>query len=234
MESSMLIETITPLIVQHGYLAVFCIVALESAGIPLPGETALVLAAVFAGATGLLDIRIVIALAAAGAILGDNIGFWAGRRFGLPLLLKHGGKLGLTDDRFKLGQYLFDHHGAKIVFFGRFIALLRIFAAFLAGVNRYSWGQFLFYNATGGIVWAAIFGFGGYAFGDAFERVAGPLSKIALGLAVLGVGLVWWVIHTQEKKLIVRAVAAYPGPLRGPKPRAAARDEVEEPAVAGD
>ena len=65
--------------------------------------------------------------------------------------------------------------------------MLRIFAAFLAGVNRYSWGQFLFYNATGGIVWAAIFGFGGYAFGDAFERVAGPLGKIALGLAVLGV-----------------------------------------------
>ena len=81
----MLIEMITPLIVQHGYLAVFCIVALESAGIPLPGETALVLAAVFAGATGLLDIKIVIALAAAGAILGDNVGFWAGRRFGLPL-----------------------------------------------------------------------------------------------------------------------------------------------------
>jgi membrane protein DedA with SNARE-associated domain len=211
----MFIETIKPLIAQHGYLAVFCIVALESSGIPLPGETALVLAAMFAGATGLLDIKLVIVMAAAGAILGDNVGFWAGRRFGLPMLLRHGHKLGLTDDRIKLGQYLFDHHGAKIVFFGRFIALLRIFAAFLAGVNRYSWGQFMFYNATGGIVWAIIFGLGGFAFGDAFERVAGPAGKIMLALAAMGVALGWWLLHSQEKKWIARAVAAYPGPLSG-------------------
>jgi membrane protein DedA with SNARE-associated domain len=223
----MFIEMIKPLIAQHGYLAVFCIVALESAGLPLPGETALVVAALFAGATGLLDIKVIIALAAAGAILGDNVGFWAGRRFGLPLLLRHGAKLGLSDDRIKLGQYLFDHHGAKIVFFGRFIALLRIFAAFLAGVNRYSWGQFLFYNATGGIIWALVFGIGGYAFGDAFEHVAGPLGKIMLGCAVLGIVLGWWIIHTQEKKLVARAVAAYPGPLPG-------RETVAEPALEGE
>jgi membrane protein DedA with SNARE-associated domain len=211
----MFIETIKPLIAQHAYLAVFCIVALESSGIPLPGETALVLAAMFAGATGLIDIKIVILLAAAGAIIGDNFGFLAGRRFGLPLLLNHGAKLGLSDDRIKLGQYLFDHHGAKIVFFGRFIALLRIFAAFLAGVNRYGWGQFLFYNASGGIVWALVFGLGGFAFGDAFERVAGPLGKIMLACAVIGIAVGWWLLHTQEKKLIARAVKAYPGPLRG-------------------
>ncbi|WP_296713024.1 DedA family protein [Rhodoblastus sp.] len=229
----MFIETIKPLIAQHGYLAVFCIVALESAGIPLPGETALVLAAMFAGATGLIDIKLVIFFAALGAILGDNVGFWAGRRFGLPLLLNHGARLGLTDDRIKLGQYLFEHHGAKIVFFGRFIALLRIFAAFLAGVNRYSWGQFLFYNATGGIVWAVIFGLGGFAFGDAFERVAGPLGKIMLGLAALGVVLGWWIIHTQEKKLVARAVAAYPGPLRERAP-AAEQQAAREEAAAGE
>jgi membrane protein DedA with SNARE-associated domain len=229
----MFIETIKPLIAQHGYLAVFCIVALESAGIPLPGETALVLAAMFAGATGLIDIKLVIFFAAFGAILGDNVGFWAGRRFGLPLLLNHGARLGLTDDRIKLGQYLFEHHGAKIVFFGRFIALLRIFAAFLAGVNRYSWGQFLFYNATGGIVWAVIFGLGGFAFGDAFERVAGPLGKIMLGLAALGVLLGWWIIHTQEKKLVARAVAAYPGPLRG-RALAAEQRAAREEAAAGE
>lgn len=223
----MFIEMIKPVVVQHVYLAVFCIVAMESAGIPLPGETALVLAAMFAGATGLLDIKIVIALAAAGAILGDNVGFWAGRRFGLPLLLRHGDKLGLTDDRIKLGQYLFDNHGAKIVFFGRFIALLRIFAAFLAGANRYRWGQFLFYNATGGVIWAIIFGLGGYAFGDAFERVAGPLGKITLGLVVIGIFVGWWIIHTQEKKLIARAVAANPGPLRGREDAATPRVKVE-------
>jgi membrane protein DedA with SNARE-associated domain len=207
-------ETLKPLIAQHSYIAVFCIVALESAGIPLPGETALVLAAMFAGATGLIDIKIVILLAAAGAILGDNMGFWAGRRYGLPLLLNFGHRIGLHDDRIKLGQYLFAHHGAKIVFFGRFIAILRIFAAFLAGVNRYGWGQFLFYNASGGIIWALVFGLGGYAFGEAFEHVAGPLGRITLGLAVVGLAMVWWVVHKQEEKWIARAVAAYPGPVR--------------------
>lgn len=212
----MFIASIQPLIAQHGYWAVFCIVALESAGVPLPGETALVLAAMFAGATGLLDIKLIVLLAAAGAIIGDNVGFWAGRRFGLPLLLKHGARLGLTDDRIKLGQYLFAGHGAKIVFFGRFIAVLRIFAAFLAGVNRYSWPQFLFYNASGGIVWAVIFGFGGYAFGDAFTRIAGPLGVLALAVAILGIVGGWWVLHTQEKKMIARALEAYPGPLRAP------------------
>ena len=210
----MFIETIKPLIAQHGYLAVFCIVALESSGIPLPGETALVLASIFAGATGLLDIKLVIGLAAPAAILGDNVGFWAGRRYGLPLLLRQGAKLGLGDDRIKLGQYLFDHHGAKIVFFGRFIAVLRIFAAFLAGVNRYGWGQFLFYNASGGVVWAVVFGVGGFAFGDAFERYAGPVAKIVLAMVVVGIAVGWWLLHTQEKKWIARAVAANPGPLR--------------------
>jgi membrane protein DedA with SNARE-associated domain len=213
--SAVLIETIKPLIAEHAYVAVFCIVALESAGIPLPGETALVLAAMFAGATGLIDVKLVILLAAAGAILGDNLGFLAGRRFGLPLLLKYGHKLGLTDARIKLGQYLFDRHGAKIVFFGRFIALLRIFAAFLAGVNRYGWDQFLVYNAAGGIIWALIFGLGGFAFGEAFEHVAGPLGKIMLGCALVGIALGWWLLHTYEEKLIARAVEAYPGPLRG-------------------
>ena len=101
------------------------------------------------------------------------------------------------------------------MFFGRFIALLRIFAAFLAGVNRYGWGQFLFYNASGGVVWALVFGLGGFAFGDAFERVAGRSARSALAGVALGAAVGWWLIHTQEKKLIARAVEAYPGPLRG-------------------
>jgi membrane protein DedA with SNARE-associated domain len=227
----MFVDTIKPLIAQHGYLAVFCIVTLECVGVPIPGETALVLAAIFAGATGLLDINLVIALAAAGAILGGNVGFWAGRRFGLPLLLNHGGKVGFSDQRIRLGQYLFAHHGAKIVFFGRFVALLRIFAAFLAGANRFGWGQFLFYNATGAVVWAAVFGVGGYAFGDAIEGVEGPFSKIVLALVILGVATGWALIHTQEKRLIARALAASPGPLRDNAPGFAAAAPIGEPAA---
>ncbi len=206
---------VRPLIMQHGYLAVFCIVMLESSGVPLPGETALVVAAIFAGATGLIDIKIVVLCAAAGAIIGDNFGFLAGRRFGMPLLLRYGAAMRITEDRIKLGQYLFDRHGAKIVFFGRFVAVLRIFAAFLAGVNAYGWRQFLFYNASGGVVWAAVFGFGGYIFGDAFARVAGPLGLLGLCLGVTGVIGGGWILHRQEKRLTALALKAYPDSLRG-------------------
>lgn len=224
----MALDFIEPLIAQHGYLAVFLIVALESAGIPLPGETALVLAAVYAGASGRLEIHWVVGVAVAGAIIGDNIGFWAGRRFGLPLLLNHGHRVGLHDDRIRLGQYLFERHGGKIVFFGRFVAFLRIFAAFLAGANRYGWPQFLCFNAAGASVWAAVFGYGGYAFGDAFENIAGPAGRIALGLIVLFLAIGGWLLHAQEKKWTARAAEACPGPLRASmaKPDVGERDFV--------
>lgn len=204
---------IQPLVATYGYWAVFIIVMLESAGVPLPGETALLLAAIFAGATGQLDIAAVIAVAAAGAIIGDNIGFWVGRRFGLPLLLKYGELIHLHEERLKLGQYLFRHHGAKIVFFGRFIAVLRIFAALLAGVNHYRWGPFLFYNATGGIVWATAFGLGGYFFGDAVHRVSGPIGMAALAAAIAGVIGGWWIMRRQEARLAALAELEMPGHL---------------------
>ena len=192
---------IQPLVVQHGYWAVFLIVMLESAGVPLPGETALVLAAIFAGVTGELDIVWIIVLAAAGAITGDNIGFWFGRTYGLPFLQRYGRLIHLSESRLKLGQLLFARHGAKVVFFGRFIAVLRIFAALLAGVNRYGWGQFLFYNAAGGIVWAVSFGLAGYFFGDAFNHVAGPLGVAALAGAIAGFGVAFWYAHRQEARM---------------------------------
>jgi membrane protein DedA with SNARE-associated domain len=148
------------LLATYGYAAIFAMVMLESAGIPLPGETILVSASIYAGTTGALNIRFVIAAAAAGAILGDNIGFWVGRTFGQRLLSRWGHLIGLDERKLKLGQYLFMQHGGKIVFFGRFIALLRAFAAILAGVNRLSPFRFFMWNAAGGIVWASVFGLG--------------------------------------------------------------------------
>src|SRR5262249_15371812 len=127
------------LISQYGYAAVAVIVGLESMGIPLPGETVLVLSAVYAGTHSDLHIAGVVAAAALGAILGDNAGYWLGREFGYPLLLRYGRYVRLTETRIKLGQYLFLRHGGKMVFFGRFIAVLRMLAAFLAGVNRMEW-----------------------------------------------------------------------------------------------
>jgi membrane protein DedA with SNARE-associated domain len=139
------------LVGQYGYGAVFLLVMLESAGIPMPGETVLVSAAVYAGTRHGLDIRGVIAAAAAGAIIGDNIGFWVGREFGEPLLERWGDLIGLDSRKRMLGRYLFARYGGSIVFFGRFIALLRAFAALLAGANALSPWRFLIFNAAGAL-----------------------------------------------------------------------------------
>ncbi len=197
----MFLTSIQPLIAQYGYGAVFLIVMLESAGLPLPGETALLLAAGYAGATGELELPLVIAAAAAGAIIGDNIGFWIGRHWGAELLRRHGKHILMDEGRIRLGQYLFERHGAKIVFFGRFVAFLRVLAALLAGINKYRWGPFLFYNAAGGIVWATIMGVGSYLFGEALHRVSGPLGVAALVGIALGAVAFIVLVRNAERKL---------------------------------
>src|SRR6202140_2065993 len=159
-------STLTHLLTTYGYWAVLLIVAIESTGIPFPGETMLLVAAIYAGMTHLLFIPLVIVAAASGAILGDNLGFWAGREGGYRLLRRFGRYLRLDERQVKLGQYLFRKHGGKVVFIGRFIAVLRAWTAFLAGTNRMPWGHFLLYNALGGIIWATLYGLGGYFFGD--------------------------------------------------------------------
>jgi len=196
------------LIAQHGYWAVFFIVMLESAGVPLPGETALLLAAVYAGATGHLDIATVIMAAAAGAIIGDNFGYWIGRSLGVELLERYGRYIRLTESRLALGRYLFQRHGAKIVFFGRFVAFFRVFAALFAGLNKYGWAPFLIYNAAGGICWALIMGLGAFYFGDSMQHVSGPLGIAALVVAVGGIIACWVVLRRQEKLLEQKLEAA--------------------------
>jgi membrane protein DedA with SNARE-associated domain len=204
------------IIATYGYVAVFVIVMLESAGIPMPGETALVTASIFAG-QGSLDIKGVIACAALGAILGDNAGYWVGREFGFPIVLKYGRYIHLDEGRLKLGQYMFKRHGGKIVFFGRFVAVLRAFAALLAGINRLDWGRFFLFNALGGIVWASIFGIGGFLLGQAFEHYAKPVGIAALICAVIGAVVASRFIAHHERRLIAEAEAALPGPLVAPR-----------------
>ncbi|WP_036294387.1 DedA family protein [Methylosinus sp. PW1] len=200
---------IVSILTTYGYWAIFFIVALESAGIPLPGETTLVGAAIYAGHSGNMDIRFVILAAAAGAIFGDNIGFWIGREFGVKLLMRYGAHIGVGPPQLRLGQYLFMRWGGSIVFFGRFIALLRILAAVLAGANRFDPVKFLFYNAAGGICWALVFGLGGYVFGAAIHRIAGPIGWLGLAGAILGAFLLWryWKIH--EERLTKEAEAHF-------------------------
>lgn len=192
---------IQSLIVRHGYAAVFLVVMLEGAGSPLPGEGALVLGAIYAGATGHLEIGGVILAAIAGATFGGAIGFWFGRAVGAGLIERYGKYIGLTSGRLALGRYLFQHHGAKIVFFGRFVAILRVVAALLAGLNRYDWRSFLAFNTAGAIAWATIMGLGGYFFGDAIRRASGPLEILGL-LVAIGAVLVFWLwFRHQERKM---------------------------------
>src|SRR3982074_375073 len=143
---------------QFGYAAVFGFVGIESLGIPFPGETMLISAALYAGATHNLNIVGVIVAASAGAIIGDNIGFGVGHWGGYRLLIRYGRYIRLHPARVKLARYLFLRHGAKVVFFGRFISVLRTYAAFLAGTARMPWPRFLIANALGGTTWAILFG----------------------------------------------------------------------------
>src|SRR6202035_1164170 len=148
------------------------------------GETILVAAALLAPTLGRINIVVVVLAAAAGAIVGDGTGYMVGRRLGLPFLRRYGRYIRLDEDRLLIGRYLFFRHGNAVVFFGRFIAVLRMFAALLAGGNSMAARRFFFFNITGGLCWACLFGFGAYPVGAEVYDIYGTLSVISLGLFI--------------------------------------------------
>src|SRR3954453_9236124 len=156
----------TDLLLAHGLLLLFLLVAMESAGVPLPGETALVTAAILAE-RGHYSLVAVIAVAAAAAIIGDNVGYWIGRKGGRGLLRRAAIVRAYFEHALPPAERFFRRHGAKTVFLGRFIAILRVTAAWLAGIAHMPWWRFLLWNAAGGIVWAALVSVVAYKFGDA-------------------------------------------------------------------
>jgi membrane protein DedA with SNARE-associated domain len=201
------------LLQTFGYWAVLVFVLVESIGVPFPGETMLIAASVYAGSTHRLDIALVIAAAATGAILGDNFGYAIGREGGYRVLRRYGRYVRLDDRKLKVGQYLFLKHGGKVVFFGRFVSILRTYAAFLAGVDRMPWRRFVLYNASGGIVWASIYGVGAYAIGKAAAQVAGTVG-VAVGIAAAAVVVAALVfLWRNERRLEDMAERELPGPL---------------------
>lgn len=204
---------ISNLIASYGYWAVFLLVGVESLGIPLPGETALITAAIYAGHTHRLSPWLIFAVAAAGAIIGDNIGYWIGDKGGYRLARRYGHKVRLDEQKLKIARYLFDRHGGKVVFFGRFVSILRTYAAFLAGTSKMRWRRFFVANASGGIVWAGIYTLAAYLAGTALQQVSGTLNWVLLGVAVVAVVAAILIVRRQTGRLAVRAEAAYPGPL---------------------
>jgi len=206
--------TLSEVVVRHGYWVVAAAIGVESMGIPVPGETMLVAAAIYAGATHKLDIGTVIAAAIAGAIIGDGLGFLIGRRFGHSLLLRYGSRIGMTPARIKLGQYLFLRFGGTVVFFGRFIALLRALAALLAGINCMPWPRFLLFNAAGAVVWAGSYGMLAYLFGEKVEAVTRPIGIAVVVGAVISSVFVMRFLKHHETQLEAEAERALPGPIR--------------------
>jgi len=176
---------VTKLLLDYGLVLLFVLVALESTGVPLPGETALIAASVLAS-QGHYSIVAVIVVATAGAIVGDNAGYWIGRKGGrallrrIPYLRDYFARILPPAERF------FERHGAKAVFFGRFVSILRVTAAWLAGISHMPWWRFLFWNAAGGVVWATAFGVVAYYSGRAAADAINQYGLYAgIGLAVL-------------------------------------------------
>jgi membrane protein DedA with SNARE-associated domain len=186
-------HTIDGWLESYGYLVVFLLVMIESIGVPVPGETALVGAALYAGSTDKLEIWWIVAVAIAGAVVGDNIGFAIGRFGGAKLLLRYGHKIHLHEARLKIGIWLFRRHGGKVVFWGRFVSILRTWAAFLAGANHMEWRRFLFYNAAGGTVWAALYAVAYYEFGGALRKLSTTIDIVlgVTGTAILLAFVIW-------------------------------------------
>ena len=174
----------THLLSTYGLVLVFLVVALETVGIPLPGETALVAAAVLAQ-QGHFSIVWVIVVAAAGAIVGGSAGYWLGYRGGrkllerIPILHRHAERVLPSAERF------FERHGPAAVFFARFAAFLRIFAAWIAGISRMPWWQFFAWNAFAAVIWATAIGLLAYELGHVVERY-GLYAGIAIGVVVVG------------------------------------------------
>jgi membrane protein DedA with SNARE-associated domain len=202
------------LVALYGYWVVAAIVALESIGLPVPGETTLIAAAIYAGTTHRLSIALVILAAIIGAVAGDSIGFWIGRVVGFRLVLRYGPYVHLTERRLKLGQYVFWRYGGKFVFFGRFVAVLRTAAALLAGVNRMAWPRFLVFNASGGTIWAILYGSAAYAAGDRIRQLSVPIGIAALSAALIAVVIGFILLRRNEDWLANEAERRFPGPIR--------------------
>jgi membrane-associated protein len=181
-----------------GYLVLFALVAAESTGVPLPGETALVAAAVLAH-HGRFSIELVIVVASVAAIVGDNIGYALGRAGGRRLLERPGFLEARRRQILQKGEPFFQRHGPKAVFLGRWVSGLRIAAAWLAGISRMPWHIFVFWNALGGIAWATSVGLLAYVLGPTAERIFRVVGLAGVGVAVaLAAGYVLWRRHRRR------------------------------------
>ncbi|MEP6850011.1 MAG: DedA family protein [Acidobacteriota bacterium] len=190
------LELIEQYMAAYGYWVVFFGVMLENAGLPIPGETILLVAGYFASA-GHFNIFLVMLVACVGAVLGDNAGFAIGHHYGRGIMLKFGRFVFLTPQRLEHLENYFKSHGNKTVFVARFITGLRVFAAVLAGASGMRWRVFLIYNVAGAIVWSIVITTLGYLFGESLPLLIKWVGRSGTVLLVVGlvVGIIAWRIY---------------------------------------
>jgi len=170
----------------YGIWLVSVFIALESVGVPVPAEASLMAAGFFAARNNDLDISMLIGSGVLAAVIGETAGFWIGRKYGSQLLVRYGGRVGLTEGRVRIGQWLFRRYGGRFVFVARFLPILRNMAAVLAGTSRMTQPNFYFASCSAAVAWILCYGLGSYSFGKAFTSLASP-AAVVLGIASLTV-----------------------------------------------
>jgi membrane protein DedA with SNARE-associated domain len=203
-------------IATYGIWLVAGFIALETIGAPLPAEAALMAAGFFAARTHDLDIWLLIAVGSLAAILGNAVGYWIGRRFGYRLLMRYGPRVGLTEGRIKIGQWLFMRYGGRFVFIARFLPFLRNMAAILAGTNAMAQPVFHLASATAAIAWVTLYSLATYSLGTAFADLAAPAAAVLGAVAILIILAVPALVLRYEERLLARAEHDLPSPLGPP------------------
>jgi membrane protein DedA with SNARE-associated domain len=201
-------EHIQHFIIVWGYWAVIVALLGENAGIPLPGETVLIFASFLAYRHEHLQLQWVIVVGIVAATLGDNLGFYIGRRGGRPLLERWKRFFRIDDEDILAGEAFLDRRGSIAIFLARFIAGMRIVAGPLAGVLRMEWKRFLLANAAGAVVWVTTIALVGYAFGSQFDRVTAFFDKAGLALLALALAAAWWLWRRRRRQRHGRRLAA--------------------------
>ena len=186
------------LISTYGLSALFLAVMLESAGMPVPGETALIAASVLA-AQGLLSLPLVIVIAAAAAIIGDNAGYWIGRAAGRRLLERWQPIARYASKMLPPAERFYARHGGKAVFLARFIPGLRVIGALVAGIAGMEWWRFLSWNVAGGVVWATSVALIAYGLGEAVARAIGRYGLIGGAVVIAAAALLYGLLHNLRR-----------------------------------
>jgi membrane protein DedA with SNARE-associated domain len=200
----------------YGVWLVAGFIALETIGAPLPAEAALMAAGFFAARTHDLDIWLLIVVGSLAAILGNAVGYWIGRRFGYRLLTRYGPRVGLTEGRIKIGQWLFMRYGGRFVFIARFLPFLRNMAAILAGTNAMAQPVFHLASGAAAIAWVTLYSLATYSLGTAFADLAGPAAAILGTVAILIILAVPALVLRYEERLLARAEHDLPDPFGPP------------------